>query len=58
MITTVSEIGTDELLQSQLQRVLNTGRVALLGLGPVDDLPDAVDVAGLVVEVLGGMSMR
>lgn len=36
----------------QLQKVLNVGCVALLGFGPVDDLPDAVDVAGLVVEVL------
>ena len=37
----------------QLHRVLHAGCVALLGLGPVDDFPDAVDVACLIVEVLG-----
>jgi hypothetical protein len=37
---------------SQLQRILNIGSVALLGFRPVDNLPNALDIPSLIVEVL------
>lgn len=40
------------LFQSQLRWILYANRVALLGFSPVDDLPDALDITGLVVEIL------
>lgn len=38
--------------RSQLQGVLDTSSVSLLGLSPVNDLPDTLNVSGLVVQVL------
>jgi hypothetical protein len=37
---------------SQLQRVLNTSSVTLLSFSPVNDLPDPLNIASLVVQVL------
>jgi hypothetical protein len=36
----------------QLQWVLYAGCVALLSFSPIDDLPNALDITGLVVEIL------